>query len=169
MKQTTLAKIVSGEIKNPRAQTLQLIAAVFDADLNWLVSGAGELPPVLQAEPPVGATAEMLRWESIVLRLARHNPELLAALISLPMTVTMAVKTIEMQPKTPRACKNSKGPAMSEAARKAEGLQYRAWITLFEALLKQYDAESLRQILLENLPTVQVGFRDIAPARSKKK
>jgi transcriptional regulator with XRE-family HTH domain len=168
MKQTTLAKIVSGEIKSPRAATLQLIAVVFDADLNWLVSGVGELPPVLQTEPAEGATAEMLRWESIVLRLARHNPELLAALISLPMTVRMALKTIE-QPRTPRAGKISGAPATNEAARKAEGLEYRAWITLFEALLKQYGAERLRQILLENFPVIKAGFREASPARSRKK
>src|SRR5437899_2974383 len=69
--QSSLAKIVSGAVKNPRVQTLQIIVNHFGGTLDWLATGEGQAPPLLQESPwNVVPQAEYLRWRSLVDQLA---------------------------------------------------------------------------------------------------
>jgi transcriptional regulator with XRE-family HTH domain len=62
--QSTLAQIVSGEVKNPRANALAAIAGHYGASLDWLMAGAGARPEILDKQSD-GMRA-MLKWRGIV-------------------------------------------------------------------------------------------------------
>jgi len=62
--QPTLAQLVSGEVTNPRIDTIRRIAQHFRASEAWLISGAGDAPIVLTRNYPRAAAA-LLDWDAL--------------------------------------------------------------------------------------------------------
>src|SRR4051794_33478520 len=64
--QRTLAAIVSGEIKNPRAELVTRVAQFHQVTTDWLLTGKGEGP---EQRDPFRGIEEVLKWDDLVLRL----------------------------------------------------------------------------------------------------
>src|SRR5947208_3468335 len=60
----TMQRIHSGAATNPRAATLQQIAAHYNASFEWLMTGVGQVPDVLDESKRLGAIA--LDWYDVV-------------------------------------------------------------------------------------------------------
>ncbi len=61
MPQSSLAKILSGDVESPRGKTLQQIAGFYHCSIGWLMAGEGDATDQIWAATVAGAAARLRR------------------------------------------------------------------------------------------------------------
>ena len=141
--QQTLAQIASGQVRSPRAATLEQIAGFYDTSLEWLVSGKGRVPDLPTSEQ---------------LQLARR----LSAL-DVPPHVADALQEAADAPRIARLFLGAGGGAPaaraeSQAADAATRDMLLAWVHLLEELEGIVGPERLRTNLVAFADFARLGF-----------
>jgi transcriptional regulator with XRE-family HTH domain len=137
--QRTLARIVTGEMPNPRAEVLRRIAAFYDVSVDWLLTGKGKGPGEWTTRPLDRITySPKAGWHAAVRQLAL-DPDLENKVLRLPRMMDVAVSVMALG--APQALV----PAAGEAIR----WELEAWTTLVRALIQHLGfAEARERVLM---------------------
>ncbi len=165
MRQQTLAKIVSGQAKSPRFETVQQIADYYGGSLDWWMSGKGEPPNALskktpprvveggQSENMIPQTEDRL-WSHTVSKLAPSSALelLLENLPSEPLWVAERAGFFHAYPH--RVVVPYPAPPAIDMLREASRLHYEAWTAWLRFWIDKLGVRKTRELLEENLSAI---------------
>ncbi len=146
--QRTLADVVSGKVKNPRADLVKRIAEFHGVTTDWLISGEGELPPL---DPdlmhfPVEAAG---KWDELIggLGLSLEAEEIIGGA---PYAFGDTIAQL------PFVLERDDHEAVAKI-RKARYFGYAAWIALVSSLIDLWGKDVVRERL--NHPAIVAWFK----------
>jgi hypothetical protein len=158
----TLAAIVSGQVKHPRADLVERIAKKKDVSVDWLLTGKGKGPEDRTEFDPDMPWAELLEWAALVDSLAEPGP-VRDALFRLPFTLQLAGSE-HLNP-------NFTAEALAEGynygaftPKHLLALKYAvlSWTAFLKGLRENLRPEWLDQWLRDRLLELQLGYNPVA-------
>jgi len=166
MPQSSLAKILSGDVESPRGTTLQTIARFYEAKVGWLLAGEGTAPSVLTTVVPESVPdREYLRWRLMVHAL-HPSPRLRIALCLLPDAIYDA-STRDPDPAVQGSTKVRN--RLTATFRESQRLEYAAWIQWLSLYRALHGTETAVGLLENSVDAVERRFVGKIPKPTKDK
>jgi transcriptional regulator with XRE-family HTH domain len=141
--QPTLARIVAGDVHNPRMAALSKLSAFYGATTDWLLTGAGASPEILDSSPSSALNHRnvVARWILMVRKLELPAP-IEEVMVSLPSHTTTAMQLMyNLFPFD---------ESTSEALNKAMVQEHEAWLTVLTAALRYRGEAGARELLIDH-------------------
>jgi len=161
--QQTLARILSGEVANPRIAALQKIARFYGSGVDYILTGEGKPPPQLPGKYGP-ATAGVFKWMRLVGTL-KLPPDLVEAFIFLPFGLTYAwFDLLGTANRAPAGGVPESSPRVESLYLRAVESGLVAWTVLFEAIIGRLGLDRTREMLIERADAVRLGFNGLAVA-----
>jgi len=152
--QPTLAQIVRGKVKSPRAHVLQAIAGFYEISVDWILTGQGKGPD-LNGQPPELFFAAR-EWNAVLAELELPSSALHAVEI-LPLTPLHAAEVLLFG-------QNAFSGRFEELGKEWPEIftmyivWMRAWTEVLRMAIDHRGAAEVRRQLVENVDAVRLGF-----------
>jgi hypothetical protein len=158
--QPTLQRLVTGKVKEPRADLLQRIAKYHGTTIEWLLEGVGPDPYSEHPYPIV----ERRQFEDVVGGLVLE-PDVRKALLALPSQIFATYSTLNQwgmfdEGRVPQPVKTQ--AAARHAMWRAQALELSMWAEFLYALWTTYGTDRLSAKLNSELDRIRLGFQPFA-------